>query len=102
MRAEGGTRTGGRNKAQPNTQAKVSLSLTLLWDLLMFFYSYRRQMPVTEVMIFPDGTAYYVCPRCHITVDREFMAFCDRCGQHLGWKGYRKARVVYPGHRNGT
>ncbi len=102
MRAAGGTRTVGRNKAQPTAQAKVSLSRPLLWDLLMFFSSYRQQTPVTEVMIFPDGTAYYVCPRCHITVDREFMRFCDRCGQHLGWKGYRKAKVVYPGQRNGT
>lgn len=102
MKAVGGTRARSCNKAQPTAQAKVSPSPALLWDLLMFFSSYRRQMPVTEVMIFPDGTAYYVCPRCHITVDREFMGFCNRCGQHLGWKGYKKAKVVYPGLRNGT
>lgn len=102
MRAAGGTRARGCNKTQPTTQPKVSLSPALLWDLLMFFSGYRRQMPVTEVMIFPDGTAYYVCPRCHITVDREFVAFCDRCGQCLGWKGYKKAKVVYPGQRNDT
>ena len=23
--------------------------------------------------------SYYVCPRCHITMEREFMNFCDQC-----------------------
>ena len=58
----------------------------------MTLSSYRLQMPVTEVMVFPDGNGYYICPRCHITVEREFMAFCDRCGQHLEWKYYKKSQ----------
>ena len=73
---------------------------TLFWNLLTILSSYRLQMPVTEVMVFPDGNGYYVCPRCHITVEREFMSFCDRCGQHLGWKGYKKARKIYPGQHS--
>ena len=84
---------------------KISLEKTaavspVLWSLLSFLASFRLQMPVTEIMIFPDGYGYYVCPRCHITVEREFMSFCDRCGQRLGWKGYKKARKVYPGQHN--
>ena len=81
------------------TQDTTVLHPSLFWNLLMILFSYRLQMPVSEVMIFPNGSAYYVCPRCHITVEREFVSFCDRCGQHLGWKDYKKAKVVYPGNR---
>ena len=64
--------------------------------------SYRKGMLVNEVMVFDTWfgtTGYYVCPRCKITMEREFMSFCDRCGQKLDWKYYRKAKVVYPGER---
>ena len=79
------------------TQNKTLFHPALFWNLLKLLSSYRLQMHVTEVMVFPDGNGYYVCPRCHITVEREFMSFCDRCGQHLGWKGYKTARKIYPG-----
>jgi len=82
------------------TQDKTGFRPALFWNLLIILFSYRLQMPITEVMVFPDGNGYYVCPRCHITVEREFMSFCDRCGQHLGWKGYKKARKIYPGQHN--
>lgn len=62
--------------------------------------SYRKGMLVNEVMVFETWfgkTGYYVCPRCKITMDREFMSFCDRCGQKLNWENYRKAKIVYPG-----
>ena len=72
---------------------------SLFWNMLKMLSGYRLQMPITEVMIFSDGSAYYVCPRCHMTVEREFMSFCDRCGQHLSWVEYRKARQIYPGQR---
>ena len=39
-------------------------------------------------------TTYYVCPRCKITLEREFMAFCDRCGQKLDWRSYKKAKII--------
>ena len=67
--------------------------------LLMHFAEYRMELPIREVMVFPNGHAYYVCPRCNITLEREFMSYCDRCGQHLGWNSYRKAKVIYPGNR---
>ena len=41
-----------------------------------------------------DG-AYPVCPRCAISLDREYQRFCDRCGQRLGWQGYKKARIIH-------
>ena len=77
-------------------QDKTDLHPAFVWDLLMILSSYRLQMPITEVMIFPNGYAYYVCPRCHITVEREFMTYCNRCGQRLGWKNYKKAKAIYP------
>ncbi len=63
--------------------------------------SYRTGMSVTEVMVYQSAflgrSGYYVCPRCHTTLEREFVAYCDRCGQHLDWKNYKKARVIFPG-----
>ncbi len=64
--------------------------------------TYRIGMRIEEVMVFETWygkTGYYVCPRCKITMDREFTSFCDRCGQKLDWRGYRKAKVIYPGPR---
>lgn len=71
-----------------------------LWAALLCSLSYRAAMPVTKLMVFETGRrrdAYYVCPRCGLTMEREFMAYCDRCGQCLDWKGYKKAGIVYPG-----
>jgi hypothetical protein len=62
--------------------------------------SYRFPMPVAELMVFSSSfgyTAYYVCPRCHITMEREYQSYCDRCGQRLGWTNCQNARIVYPG-----
>ena len=55
--------------------------------------SYRIPMLVTHLRQYRI-TAYYICPRCHITMEREFMAYCDRCGQCLNWKQYKKAVVM--------
>lgn len=74
----------------------VSVWLVVLLKLLRFFSDYRKALLVQELMVFPGGSGYYLCPRCRITLEREFVSYCDRCGQHLGWKRYRKARVIYP------
>ena len=71
-----------------------------LLAFLMALACYRFAMTVTELMVFETGRRtdyYYVCPRCGITLEREFMGYCDRCGQHLEWKSYKKAKIVYPG-----
>lgn len=60
--------------------------------------SFRVPMMVRELLVFQSHngpTGYYKCPRCGITVEREFMSFCDRCGQRLDWKEYRKAVIVH-------
>lgn len=60
---------------------------------------YRLPMLVTELMVFSSAfgrTSYYVCPRCNITMEREFQSYCDRCGQRLDWKRYRHAKIIWP------
>lgn len=68
----------------------------VLLQLLKLFSGYRKEWRIEEIVVFPNGMGYYVCPRCRMTLEREFIAYCDRCGQHLGWKGYRKAKVIHP------
>ena len=55
--------------------------------------SYRLPMPVMQLRKY-RAAAYYICPRCKITMEREFMAYCDRCGQCLSWGNYEKAEVI--------
>ncbi len=72
---------------------------SLLVPMLLALASYRLPMPVSELKVFPEcmgRPAYYTCPRCGLTMEREFMNFCDRCGQRLGWRGYRHVKIVYP------
>ncbi len=47
--------------------------------------SFRIPLPVTELRTYGSSDEYYVCPRCKLTLDREYMAYCDRCGQCLVW-----------------
>lgn len=80
-----------REQAQPGTLADFSA----LFHLLL---SYRMPMKVKDATIFPRfplDDIYYHCPRCQRLLDREFMAYCDCCGQCLDWRDYRKARRTY-------
>ncbi len=97
------------SKKQPQTRmdavgengSKESLLVpSSIWNFLIFQFGFRKQMPVAQVMIYSDGTGYYICPRCRVTMDREFVDFCDCCGQHLSWKNYRKAKKIYPAQHN--
>ena len=81
-----------RNISRPNAAR--------IFKRYKYLMSYRRGMIVSEVMIFPyfsdSQTGYYVCPRCHVTLEREFMSYCDRCGQKLDWRFYKQAKKIYP------
>lgn len=55
---------------------------------------YRLPFLVTKVLVLPHGDSYPICPRCDSTVDREYMCYCDRCGQHLNWELYEHATVI--------
>lgn len=46
---------------------------------------YRLPMIVVESKKIGNDGWFPVCPRCKETFEREFQAFCDRCGQRLDW-----------------
>ncbi len=59
--------------------------------------SYRVPMKVSVMKLFwpfQGRNGYYVCPKCSALLDREFMAFCGRCGQRLDWSAYKKVRII--------
>lgn len=47
--------------------------------------SYRSPKLVRYVLQMDNGSTYPICPRCNCSLEREFVSFCDRCGQRLGW-----------------
>jgi len=74
-------------------RAAISISKKKLQALA----DYRVPMRIMEGLLLPDGV-YYRCPRCRCTLDREHMAFCDRCGQRLDWKECGRAKISRPEH----
>ena len=85
------TRSAVREQAQPGTLADFSA----LFHLLL---SYRMPMTVRDLMVFRQARgkdSYYICPRCQELLEREFIAYCSRCGQCLGWRNYWKAKRKY-------
>lgn len=56
---------------------------------------YRIPLPVVEVLLFDNGNSFPICPRCDCTIEREYMCFCDRCGQRLAWAMFDFARTVH-------
>lgn len=83
-------------------RVRVTLRQETLERLAKRLVRYRIPMAVTCVMECPGSNYYPVCPGCKRTIEREYMVFCNRCGQKLGWKKYHKARVVYPGEFSGV
>lgn len=58
--------------------------------------SYRRAMQVHEAYCYNrNHYIYAICPRCKIPLEREYQAYCDRCGQALKWKHFDKLRIKY-------
>lgn len=60
-------------------------------------FSYRLAMPVRELHIFSAMTgepSFPVCPRCGRSLEREYMDYCDSCGQRLSWEFFKNADVV--------
>ena len=77
-----------REQATTRTLADFSVFFRLLM-------TYRMPMVVKEMVSFyhfPEDNVYYRCPRCQELLPREFVAYCDRCGQCLDWRDYRKAK----------
>ena len=57
--------------------------------------SFRIPMPVKEVVVFKNGGSFPKCPKCSITIEREYQRFCDRCGQALNWDEYHNVNIIY-------
>ena len=55
--------------------------------------SYRGKMRVKEYRQYSDLNCFPVCPRCGSSLEIDFQAYCDRCGQALNWKKYHKAKL---------
>ena len=79
------------NSDLPTLATKPKHSIRIFADAV----SYRIPLPVTKVIAY-SITTYPVCPRCAVSLEREYMAFCDRCGQRLNWNFFEHAKVIYP------
>lgn len=53
---------------------------------------YRKPMKVVEIRALSDSY-FAVCPRCQMTLECEYQAFCDRCGQKLNWRGFSQIHL---------
>lgn len=78
---------------------QVSILPEITWsaDWIQQQLRYRVAMPVMELLVFPRAfgeTSYYKCPRCQVTMEREFQSFCDRCGQKLDWDDYLNVKII--------
>lgn len=71
-------------------------SIFLLLRIVREAIAYRIPRPVVKVIQYHSGDVYPVCPRCNCSLDREYAAFCDRCGQRLGWSALDQAEVIRP------
>lgn len=61
--------------------------------------TFRLPMRVSAVRAFRFSsgmTTFPICPRCQITMEREYQSYCDRCGQALDWHGFAQAVIVLP------
>lgn len=55
--------------------------------------SFRLALPVTQIIRYPNGSHYPICPRCGRSLDREYLSYCNSCGQHMCWKRFRTAKI---------
>ena len=60
--------------------------------------TYRVPLPVIKVIAYTNDV-YPICPRCDVSLEREYMSFCDRCGQKLNWDFFDYAKVVSPKYK---
>lgn len=60
--------------------------------------TYRVPLPVTKVIAYTHSV-FPICPRCDLSLEREYMSFCDRCGQKLNWDFFDHAKVIRPNYK---
>lgn len=62
----------------------LMLLYLLDWDNELSYRSTKRVKRCIEY----KGDVYPLCPTCNQSFEREYMAYCSRCGQKLGWRKY--------------
>ena len=83
--------------ARRKVQIRIKLRAAKRKNLSEDAVSYRVPMEVTRILVLSEKMHFPVCPRCETSVEREYMKYCDRCGQKLGWSKLKDAIIVYPG-----
>lgn len=61
--------------------------------------TFRLPMQVQQIRCYEGNwglLSFPVCPRCQITMEREYQSFCDRCGQRLDWKNFDHTQIIFP------
>lgn len=80
----------------PLTTEKIRPREHFSWGILAQL-QYRLPMTVTTALEFGGGNIYPRCPRCQVSMEREYMAFCDRCGQRLEWSKWDEVEILEAG-----
>lgn len=70
--------------------------IQVLYELLLS-PTYRWPRKVKEVCSYKWCVEFPRCPRCGISMEREYQRFCDRCSQRLNWSGFDDVEVRYIG-----
>lgn len=81
-------------KLKGRTTVASDLTLMMVLFACNISASYRKAQRVDEVLMTDYGQAFPVCPRCKISMEREFMSYCDRCGQRLDWINFPKSAAI--------
>ena len=57
--------------------------------------SYRSPLQVTEIFETSDGEHFPICPRCKVSLEYEYMRYCNRCGQKLNWRNFPRSATIH-------
>ena len=93
----------GQTSPTINTLEKICIGFERMPNELLGFstaneeLSYRVGMQVAHYrryyMASGFDTIFAVCPRCQGSLEREYQAFCENCGQKLNWDFYPHATL---------
>ena len=81
---------------EPVIEELLAASKLMKWRFAAEAISYRIPKVVRKFIQFHDGNGYPICPRCTSSMEREYMSYCDRCGQRLCWRYLEQAEICFP------
>ena len=74
---------------------KICSSLELDPNDLLLKDNDTKAIPVKSILYIDETLFFPICPNCKITIEREYQAYCDRCGCRLSWKNFSNAKIIY-------